>query len=153
MKTRCRRYGRSCSGHSSRTPMHKGRPGDRGQARPDLQKAPFRSGLAMDDHSRAVRAFMRGAHKSYQKIASNPAMRPLHLYGRRRFLVSPFIAVEKDPDMNKLAATALSMTLAASVPALGEDDKQRFASAPVSMEDVQAVSPALAKYTPGHSAR
>ncbi|CDZ55018.1 carboxymuconolactone decarboxylase family protein [Neorhizobium galegae] len=51
--------------------------------------------------------------------------------------------------MTKLAATALSMTLAASVPALGEDDKKRFAFSPVTMEDVQAVSPALAKYTQG----
>jgi 4-carboxymuconolactone decarboxylase len=51
--------------------------------------------------------------------------------------------------MNKLAATALSMTLAASLPALGEDDKKRFGSLPVTMADVQSVSPALAKYTQG----
>ncbi|MGV1838341.1 carboxymuconolactone decarboxylase family protein [Rhizobium rhizogenes] len=49
--------------------------------------------------------------------------------------------------MNKIAATALSMTLATAVPVLGEDDKRRFGSAPVTMEDVQAVSPALAKYS------
>ncbi|TCM46340.1 4-carboxymuconolactone decarboxylase [Rhizobium sp. PP-F2F-G48] len=49
--------------------------------------------------------------------------------------------------MNKLAVTAISMTLAASVPALGDDDKKRFGAVPVTMADVQAVSPALAKYT------
>ncbi|WP_421359001.1 MULTISPECIES: carboxymuconolactone decarboxylase family protein [Agrobacterium] len=51
--------------------------------------------------------------------------------------------------MNKLAATALSMTLAASLPALADEDKKRFGSLPVTMADVQSVSPALAKYTQG----
>jgi len=59
----------------------------------------------------------------------------------------PSLAVEKDKDMNKLTATALSMTLAASTPALAEDDRKGLASAPITMGDVQAVSPALAKYT------
>jgi 4-carboxymuconolactone decarboxylase len=49
--------------------------------------------------------------------------------------------------MNKhLAATALSVSLAAS-PALAEDKKFPLASPPISMEDMRAVSPALAKYT------
>lgn len=51
--------------------------------------------------------------------------------------------------MNKLAATALSMTLEASLPALADEDKKRFGSLPVTMADVQSVSPALAKYTQG----
>jgi 4-carboxymuconolactone decarboxylase len=51
--------------------------------------------------------------------------------------------------MNKLAATALSMSLAASAPAFAEDDKKGSIAAPVTMAEVQAVSPALAKYTQG----
>lgn len=49
--------------------------------------------------------------------------------------------------MKQLAATALSMSLAASAPALAE--RHPFASPVVTIEDVQAVSPALAKYTLG----
>lgn len=49
--------------------------------------------------------------------------------------------------MKKIAATALSMTLAASAPALGDDERKRFVAAPVTMEDIHAVSPALARYT------
>ncbi|PDS63034.1 4-carboxymuconolactone decarboxylase [Rhizobium anhuiense] len=45
-----------------------------------------------------------------------------------------------------IAATALSVSLAAA-PAFAEERKYPLSSPPVSMEDMQAVSPALAKYT------
>jgi 4-carboxymuconolactone decarboxylase len=51
--------------------------------------------------------------------------------------------------MKQLAATALSMSLAASVPAFAEDKTHGLASPANTIEDVRSVSPALEKYTQG----
>jgi 4-carboxymuconolactone decarboxylase len=48
--------------------------------------------------------------------------------------------------MKKLAATALTMSLA-TAPALAEDKKYTLAAPPVTLEQVRSVSPALEKYT------
>lgn len=48
--------------------------------------------------------------------------------------------------MNKLAATALSMSLAAA-PAIAQEEERRFAKPGVSIEQGRSVSPALEKYT------
>lgn len=91
---------------------------------------------------------MHAAHKSYQDQGSNLHQFASHLltaWALRRPRIDDEV---KDEIMKQhIAATALSATLAGATPALADDRTFPLAVPPVSMSDMQAVSPALVKYT------